>query len=276
METSQNTSKILEQGSPTRSRWYDRLWASFIFFTRLPFWRIYQPPKEAYQGVVEFWPLAGWLTAGVMAGVLYGSSLVFSYEIAIVLAIVSRLLLTGALHEDGLADFFDGFGGGGQDRQRILNIMKDSHIGTYGVLALIVYMLTLWFTLHSLTPIDAALTILAVDPFAKMLSAQVIQMMPYARTEETAKNKTVYRKSPVAASIGLAFQGLLPMGLYFWWMQELVGWLLLIFIPLLVMSLLCLFIWKRLRGYTGDCCGALFLLTELSAYLVASFCLQTV
>lgn len=276
METSRNTSKISEQGSSTRSRWYDRLWASFIFFTRLPFWRIYQPPKEAYQGVVEFWPLAGWLTAGVMAGVLYGSSLVFSYEIAIVLAIVSRLLLTGALHEDGLADFFDGFGGGGQDRQRILNIMKDSHIGTYGVLALIVYMLTLWLALHSLTPINATLTILAVDPFAKMLSAQVIQMMPYARTEETAKNNTVYRKSPVAASIGLAFQGLLPIGLYLWWMQERVGWLLLIFIPLLVMSLLSLFIWKRLRGYTGDCCGALFLLTELSAYLVASFYLQTV
>lgn len=276
METSRNTSKNPEQGSSTRSRWYDRLWASFIFFTRLPFWRIYQPPKEAYQGVVEFWPLAGWLTAGVMAGVLYGSSLVFSYEIAIVLAMVSRLLLTGALHEDGLADFFDGFGGGGQDRQRILNIMKDSHIGTYGVLALIVYMLTLWLALHSLTPIDATLTILAVDPFAKMLSAQVIQMMPYARTEETAKNKTVYRKSPVAASIGLAFQGLLPIGLYLWWMQERVGWLLLIFIPLLVMSLLSLFIWKRLRGYTGDCCGALFLLTELSAYLVASFYLQTV
>lgn len=276
METSRNTSKNPEQGSPTRSRWYDRLWASFIFFTRLPFWRIYQPSKEAYQGVVEFWPLTGWLTAGVMAGVLYGSSLVFSYEIAIVLAMVSRLLLTGALHEDGLADFFDGFGGGGQDRQRILNIMKDSHIGTYGVLALIVYMLTLWLALHSLTPINATLTILAVDPFAKMLSAQVIQMMPYARTEETAKNKTVYRKSPVAASIGLAFQGLLPIGLYLWWMQERVGWLLLIFIPLLVMSLLSLFIWKRLRGYTGDCCGALFLLTELSAYLVASFYLQTV
>ena len=53
------------------SKWYDRLWAALIFFTRLPFWRIYQPPKEAYQGVVEFWPLAGWLTAGVMAGVLY-------------------------------------------------------------------------------------------------------------------------------------------------------------------------------------------------------------
>jgi len=273
METSPNTSRILMQSSPTRSHWYDLLWASLIFFTRLPFWRIYQPPKEAYQGVVEFWPLTGWLTAGVMAGVLYASSLVFSYEIAIMLAIVSRLFMTGALHEDGLADFFDGFGGG-RDRQRILDIMKDSHIGTYGVLALIVYMLTLWFALHSLTPMDATLTILAVDPFAKMLSGQVIQMMPYARTEETAKNKTVYRKFPVAASIGLALQGLLPMGFYLWWMQERVGWLLLILIPALVMSFMSLFIWRRLRGYTGDCCGALFLLTELSAYLVTSFYLH--
>ena len=62
MEISLNTSK-----------WYDRLWAALIFFTRLPFWRIYQPPKVAYQGVVEFWPLVGWLTAGVMAGALYGT-----------------------------------------------------------------------------------------------------------------------------------------------------------------------------------------------------------
>ena len=75
-------------------KWYDRLWAALVFFTRLPFWRMYQPPKGAYTAVVEFWPLAGWITAGVMAGVLYGASMVFCYEIAIVLAIVSRLLLT--------------------------------------------------------------------------------------------------------------------------------------------------------------------------------------
>ena len=257
MEISLNTSKF-----------YDRLWAALIFFTRLPFWRIYQPPKAAYQGVVEFWPLTGWLTAGVMAGVLYGTSMMFNYEIAIVLAIVSRLLLTGALHEDGLADFFDGFGGGGRDRQRILDIMKDSHIGTYGVLALIVYFALLFFTLHSLSPADAALAILAVDPYAKMVSAQVIQMMPYARTEKTAKNKTVYRKFSAAAGIGLAVQGLLPIGLYLWWMQGRIDWSMLIFMPCLTMYFLYLFIWRRLRGYTGDCCGALFLLTELTAYLV--------
>ncbi|MBR0165869.1 MAG: adenosylcobinamide-GDP ribazoletransferase [Prevotella sp.] len=262
MEISLNTSK-----------WYDRLWAALIFFTRLPFWRVYQPPQSAYTAVVEFWPLAGWVTAGVMAGVLYGASMVFPYGMAVVLAVGCRLLLTGALHEDGLADFFDGFGGGGRDRQRILDIMKDSHIGTYGVLALIVYLALLFFALHSLQPMDAALTILAVDPYAKMVSAQVIQMMPYARTAETAKNKTVYRKFSPIAGIGLSIQGLLPVGLYLWWMQGRVEWSMLILLPCLTMYFLYLFIWRRLRGYTGDCCGALFLLTELTAYLVVSYCL---
>ena len=254
-------------------KWYDRLWAAFIFFTRLPFWRLYQPHRNAYQAVVEYWPLTGWLTAGVMAGVLYGASMFFCSEIAVILAIVSRILLTGALHEDGLADFFDGFGGGGHDRQRILDIMKDSHIGTYGVLALIVYFLLLFFTLHSLQPTDAALTILAVDPYAKMVSAQVIQMMPYARTAETAKNHTVYRKFSPATGIGLAIQGLLPIGLYLWWMQGRIDWSLLVFIPCVTMYFLYRFIWQRLRGYTGDCCGAICLLTELTAYLIVSLSL---
>jgi len=275
MQASQNTSKIPEQNSPTRSLCYDHLWAALIFFTRLPFWRIYQPPKEAYQRVVEYWPLTGWLTAGVMAGVLYTGSLHLSYEIAIVLAIASRLLLTGALHEDGLADFFDGFGGGGNNRQRILDIMKDSHIGTYGVSALIIYMALLFFALHSLQPADAALAILAIDPYAKMVSAQVIQMLPYARTEETAKNKTIYSKFSVAAGISLAVQGLLPIGLYLYWMQQQIDWTMLIFLPCLTMYFLYLFIWQRLRGYTGDCCGALFLLTELTAYLTVSASLST-
>ena len=255
MEISLNTSK-----------WYDRLWAALIFFTRLPFWRIYQPPKEAYQGVVEFWPLAGWLTAGVMAGVLYGASMVFNYEIAIVLAIVSRLLLTGALHEDGLADFFDGFGGGGRNRQRILEIMKDSHIGTYGVIGLILYELLLVGTLFSLTPKMAALTVMAASPYSKMVTAQLIMMMPYARREEEAKAKTVYRKMDWRAGVSLAIQGLLPMVAFLWVTK--VSWERVIFIPCLVMYFLYLLIWNRIRGYTGDCCGAVSLLVELTVYLV--------
>ena len=249
-----------------QTRWYDRIWAAFIFFTRLPFWRLHQPPKDCYKTVVEHWPLTGWLTGSAMAATLYYGSMVMPYPVAVIAAIVVRLLITGALHEDGLADFLDGFGGGGKDRQRILDIMKDSRIGTYGVLGLILYELLLGATLFSMSPMMAALTILAADPYSKMVTSELIIMMPYARTEETAKNKTVYRRIDWKAGVGLALQGLIPMGAFLWYTG--LPWEMIIFIPCIVMYFLYLLIWNRLRGYTGDCCGAVCLLVELAVYLV--------
>ena len=248
-----------------QTHFYDRIWAALIFFTRLPFWRLYQPPKACYETVVEHWPLVGWLTGGVMAATLYGASMVLPYQVAVLVAIVMRLLLTGALHEDGLADFLDGFGGGGNNRQRILDIMKDSHIGTYGVIGLVLYLLLLFFCLSSMSPEMAALAILAADPYAKMLTAQLVSMMPYARREEEAKAKVIYRKITLVNGISLAVQGLLPIGLFVWYKG--IVWETLIFIPALVMYSLYLLIWRRLHGYTGDCCGAVCLMVELSVYL---------
>ncbi len=248
-------------------RWYDNLWAALIFFTRLPFWRMYQPPQSSYAAVVEWWPLVGWLTSAMMAATLYFGSWVLPYPIALLLAIIVRLLTTGALHEDGLADFFDGFGGGGNDRERILTIMKDSHIGTYGVIALIGYFALLFTALMSLPHDIAPLAILAADPFAKMATSQLILMMPYARTADTAKNRTVYRRPTTTAGILLAIQGLLPLAGFLWLTYDRVEWTTLIFVPCLVMYFLYLMIWRRLHGYTGDCCGAVCLLTELSFLL---------
>lgn len=254
------------QKSLNTSKWYDNLWAAFIFFTRLPFWRVYQPPQSSYKAVVEWWPLTGWLTGSAMAATLYFGSMAMPYSIAVMAAIIVRLLMTGALHEDGLADFLDGFGGGGTDRQRILDIMKDSHIGTYGVLGLILYLLLLGTTLFSLSPEIAALTILAANPFSKMVAGQLVMMMPYARTEETAKNKTVYRRMDWKAGILLSIQGLLPMAGFLWLSR--LPWEWIFFAPCLVMYFLYLLIWRRLRGYTGDCCGAVCLLVELAVCLV--------
>lgn len=249
---------------------FDRPWAAFIFFTRLPLWRCHQPDVDAYRSIVEWWPLTGWLTAATMAGVLYIGNLFLPYSIAVLLAIVARLMLTGALHEDGLADFFDGFGGGGTNRERILAIMKDSHIGTYGVLALILYMALLYATLSALSPQHAALAILAADPYAKMLSAQAISRLPYARTEATAKSGVVYRRLTLRASFGIALQGLLPLFVCLWYMGANVSRIAVIVLtPFLILFLLYLYIKHRLGGYTGDCCGALCLLTELSLYIAA-------
>jgi len=248
-----------------QTKWYDRIWASFIFFTRLPFWRLHEPPRKCFKTVVEHWPLVGWLTGGLMALTLWGVSQYMPYPIAVLAAIVVRLLVTGALHEDGLADFLDGFGGG-NDRERILAIMKDSHIGTYGVIGLVIYFLLLAAALCSMTPTVAAVTIFAADPFAKMVASELVMMMPYARREDEAKARMVYRKIDVKAGISLAVQGLLPIAGFIWLTG--IVWELLFFIPCIVMYFLYLLIWRRIRGYTGDCCGAVCLLVELTVILV--------
>ena len=248
-----------------KSKWYDNIWAALIFFTRLPFWRVYQPPQSSYKTVVEFWPLTGWLTGGAMAATLYFGSMVLPHAVAVIAAIAVRLLITGALHEDGLADFFDGFGGG-SDRDRILAIMKDSHIGTYGVLGLIIYMLLLGAALYTMPVAVAALVIVAADPYSKMVTSQLVNMLPYARREEEAKNKTIYRKPSFSAGLSLTVQGLLPMVLMIWLTG--ISWYAVIFIPALVMYFLYLLILRKINGYTGDCCGAVCLLVELAVYLV--------
>ena len=252
-----------------QTRFYDRIWAAFIYFTRLPFWRIYEPPKECYKTVVEHWSLTGWLTGGAMAAVLYLGSMYLPYLVAVVIAIIVRLLITGALHEDGLADFLDGFGGGGRNRQRILDIMKDSRIGTYGVLGLIFYELLLGGILYSLPPETAALAIFAADPYSKMVTSQLVMMLPYARKEEEAKSKTVYRKMEWGAGVSIAFQGLLPMAVFLYLTR--LPWTMIIVMPCIVMYFLYLLIRQRLQGYTGDCCGAVCLLVELTVYLMVCF-----
>ena len=206
-----------------------------------------------------------------MAATLYFSAYVLPYPVAVLLSIIVRLLISGAMHEDGLADFLDGFGGGGKDREHILAIMKDSRIGTYGVLGLILYLAMLFAILESMPSDLAALAILAADPFAKMVASQIIVMMPYARTADTAKNRTVYQRPSTAAGVGLAVQGLLPIAVVLWLLSDVVSWSVVIFTPCLVYYFLYLLIWRRLHGYTGDCCGAVCLLTELATLLCFLF-----
>src|SRR5574344_72405 len=251
---------------------FDNIWAAFIFFTRLPLWRIYQPPKDCYAKVVEFWPLVGWLTGAVMGSVLYITSFLFPFPMPVVLAIASRVLLTGALHEDGLCDFFDGFGGGGNDKQRILDIMKDSRVGTYGIVGLILYFLLLVVTLNAMGPTIAAVTIFGGDAFSKMVSAQLIMQLPYARTQEQSKAKVVYSHITTSAGIGLAIQGLLPMIPMLLVINKALRPEVIILVPCLVIFFLPVLMPKKTGGYTGSGCGASFLLCELSFYItVGSF-----
>lgn len=243
-----------------------RLLAALTFFTRLPFWRIREIPADAFKRVVPLWPLVGWLTGGLMALAFWLASQVMPLTVAWILALVVRLLLTGALHEDGLADFFDGFGGG-TSRERRLAIMKDSHIGTYGVIGLIIYF-ALMLQLPGVISRDTLiLIVLCGDPFAKCCAAQLINWLPYARTEEEAKSKTIYNRMKWHEVLICILSGVAPivvLTLLHWAPFE---FMYLLGVPVVVMYLLSLLMKRKIQGYTGDCCGATFLLCELSLYL---------
>lgn len=238
-----------------------RILAAFTFFTRLPFWKIQSIPAECFKTVVNYWTLTGWLTAGVTAGSLWLAAQVLPHSVAVLIAILARLLLTGAFHEDGLADFLDGFGGG-TNREKTLAIMKDSHIGSYGVIGLIFYFGLYYLLLSSLSPLIVFAVILAADPWSKFCAAQIINRLPYARKEEESKSKVIYnRMTPVTFSISF-LAGVIPVLLFLpvklWWACLL---------PLVTFWFLSSLMKKRLQGYTGDCCGATFLLCEVSFYL---------
>lgn len=238
-----------------------RILAALIFFTRLPLWKLVNVPAEYFKKVVSCWALIGWLTAGITVLVLYTTSLFLSANIAIILAIISRLLITGCLHEDGLADFFDGFGGG-TNREKILSIMKDSHIGTYGVIGLIFYF-GLYYSLLSDLPIEiAGSAILAGDPFCKGLSSMIINRLPYARKEEEAKNKTLYSPMNSTEYIFTILCGMIPL---IWLYKPIYLWA--ITFPIFIWYFLTSLMKKKIQGYTGDCCGATVLLCELGFYL---------
>ena len=237
------------------------LLAAFIFFTRLPFWRVKEVPSECFKHVVPYWPWVGWLTGSAMAMVLALGSLVMPVSLAWIWAIVTRLLITGALHEDGLADFFDGFGGG-TTRERTLAIMKDSHIGTYGVIGLIIYFLLMLELRH--LPVSMLCTlILCGDCWGKLCASQLINFLPYARKEEDSKAKVIYNRMSSKELFICIMGGTLPL-----WLLPLSLWGALV-APCLVLAFLILLMKRRLQGYTGDCCGATFLMCEMAFYLSA-------
>ena len=237
------------------------LLAAFIFFTRLPFWRLKEVPSECFKHVVPYWPWVGWLTGGLMAMVLGLGSQVMPVSLAWILAIVTRLLVTGALHEDGLADFFDGFGGG-TTRERTLTIMKDSHIGTYGVIGLIVYFLLMLELRHLPVPVLCTLVVCG-DCWGKLCASQLINFLPYARKEEDSKAKVIYNRMSGKELFFCIAGGALPLLIL---PSSL--WLALI-APCLVLAFLIRMMKRRLQGYTGDCCGATFLMCEMAFYLSA-------
>ena len=166
--------------------WTDlRIAAAFL--TRLPIALKDERGLSALAGASACFPVVG-LGIGLLGGVLYALAIALDLPplLAAIIAVASMTVATGALHEDGLADTVDGFGGGG-DRERKLQIMRDSRIGTYGVIALV---LTLGSRVVALASFDdngdavAALILCAAASRALIVAA--MRGAPLARSDGLA------------------------------------------------------------------------------------------
>ena len=207
-------------------------------------------------------PLIGWLIGGICALVFYLADLLWPQTTAVILALIAGILLTGALHEDGFADACDGFGGG-MDKQRILEIMKDSHIGVYGFIGLLL-MLLLKISVLSATPAATVpLVLLAGHSISRLSPLLLMQRYEYAREQHSKASDAVYkpnfRELAFAAIIALLPLTLLPV------------LCALAIIPVLLATLLLgRYFFRRIGGYTGDCLGASQQVAETVFYLSVS------
>lgn len=237
------------------------LLAALMMFTRIPLWRLVNVDKRYFADVIKFWPLVGFLTGATTGGVLWLTAQVLPLGVACVLAIIARILLTGALHEDGLADFFDGFGGG-TSKEKILAIMKDSHIGCYGTIGLVLYFGLYYSLLSSFDSVMIFPIVIAADCFSKLCAAVMINTLPYVRKEEESKTKVIYSKVQVLIFVIVGAITMIP---FFFLKDASFCWAML---PAILTAIVLRFFFKaKIGGYTGDCCGASVLIIEQVFYL---------
>lgn len=235
---------------------------AIMFYTRIPVPKKLPYSDEILNRSTRFFPLIGWIVGGMGAVVFYGLQFVFPLELAILLSMLVTIFLTGAFHEDGFADFCDGFGGG-YSRERILTIMKDSRIGTYGSIGLIGMLGTKFMSLQAIIPGHIPCLILAGHAVSRLMPILVIYTSEYSREDATSKSKPIGKKGTVADFILALFFGLAS----------------LVFVPLsyslMVLPALLIttfsfrrYIIRKLGGYTGDCLGALQQMAEVEFYLM--------
>ncbi len=251
------------------------------FFTRIPVtgalanWVGFSPAM--LRASAAHFPGVGWIVGGSSALVLFAflwalPPLPAAPWVAAVASTVFSVLLTGAFHEDGLADLADGLGGS-PDRERALLIMKDSRIGSYGAIALVLVLLTKVALLALLAQAGAVLAVLvlfAAHVTSRAVPLVVIRTLPHVGDTPQSKSK------PLAESIGNAglLVGLLwwglAMALVFWWLPGAVLWAQAVLGALLGLAWMWRLLRRRLQGFTGDGLGATQQVSEVLFYLGAA------
>ena len=233
---------------------------ALCFYTRLPGSQS-QDYTKLPQAVL-YLPLVGWLIGGITASSFYLADLLWTQISAVILALIMGIFLTGALHEDGFADVCDGFGGG-CSKQRILEIMKDSAIGVYGALGLLLIFLLKISLLGGMLPAAVPLLLLAGHSISRLSPLLLMQHYNYARSNDSKAAGAVYKPNLQELSVATVI-ALLPLAL-------LPALCVLAIIPVLGVNwYLGRYFHRTIGGYTGDCLGASQQIAETVFYLSVS------
>lgn len=238
------------------------------FFTRVPVPRWVGFAPEWLNHCTRYYPLVGVLVGGAGALVYVLAAQVWPVAVAVLLSTALTVYLTGAFHEDGFADVCDGFGGG-LTRERVFEIMKDSRIGAYGTVGILLLLAIKCAALAGL-PGTAAVAgaLLAGHTVSRLCSAALIRYMDYAKEEGKAKplgHRMSAREFIIAAATALAAVWVVGVSGGLPWRALGAGLLL----AALAAAWLARLFARRVGGYTGDCLGAVQQLSEAGFYLGA-------
>ena len=246
-----------------------------IFFTALMFYSRIPCPKwvdhsEDYLNkATRFFPLIGWIVAA-FASLFY---LAFYYlnlpVVGLFFSMIASIWITGAFHEDGFADVCDGFGGG-WTKEKILKIMKDSQVGAYGAIGLILILglkFLLLFELSKLQLFDpwfVGLVFFSGHAISRFAAATFIYTHEYAREDATSKVKPVSKKISIGELTLAGLLGVAPLFLY----GDYNLFVVCLIVPVMLAKWqLGRYFQKWLGGYTGDCLGATQQVCEVVFYL---------
>ncbi|MBU0784235.1 MAG: adenosylcobinamide-GDP ribazoletransferase [Gammaproteobacteria bacterium] len=248
------------------------------FFTRIPVtgklaeWVGFSPAM--LRASAAHFPGVGWLVGASSAAVLWGLARALpevpaSSWVASVLCTVFSVLLTGAFHEDGLADTVDGLGGS-SNRERALDIMKDSRVGTYGALALVLIVLLkvglLAMLLQLATLPAAAATVFGAHVVSRLMPLFIIRGLPHVGDTQQSKSKPLADQIGNGSLLAATVWTGLALGLLYRLAPDMPWWA-----AVLGSALALAWMWRllqrRLGGFTGDGLGATQQLCEVAFYL---------
>lgn len=233
--------------------------AAVISFTRFPI-KCSSLTSLHFKQAHYFLPLIGVCIGLAVAAIYWLTGFIVKPDTAILIALISGILLTGAIHEDGFADCCDGFGGG-NTAETILTIMKDSRLGTYGVLGLISLLSIKYALFCNLLPASLMVAFITIAAMARLCPLWVMYFTPALNTTNAKMSAELHHDIyPLLLTTTISFVCLFAL-------QSLQVVALLAFTLLVCSSLCSLYFRKKLGGYNGDCLGASEQIAEIMLLL---------